>query len=507
MAGERQDGDDRGDPAAAVKALLDEARIADAVAFLKNFLLQGRGTEKEKWIVTRLVFNACSTEEWDGDFMGEAVRWTEEIGDRAEPWVLLGKAYLFQAEDLALGSDPSGSGFMAEPVGFARSFSNNFLYQAEESFREALRRDPANSEAGNLLAWVLCWLKDYAGAREQALAVLESNPDNSYSGYLLGEIELYFKRPLEAEARFRKAFEVDPTCLNALSGVVRSLLALEKHKDAEAALIALAEVDPERGELVELAYKIHEGRDDFASAARLYRKLLEYSPDRTDLILQLSVAQIRLLAMDAARGNLERILKSDPRHSGALFHLGHVEETQGLYDAAIECYMKIAKDESAWLEHALKRLKLLAYMKSIDGKYDDAIAIYDVLRKVFPFDSVVLGNWALSLSQKGLAAQADEAFASILEITPDDGATLNNFGLHLMASGRLERGLEMLETAAIRHGDLDAAENLGVYYLYSKSDPDRAANYFLLVLKADPKRDKSLILLESIRRHRSARSD
>lgn len=490
-----------------IKALLDSGKVEEAVKSLQVFLLSGKGTEKENWVVSRLVYNACTRGEREGDFMGAAVRWTDDLGQRAEPWILLGIAYLFQAEDLAQAGDPSGAGYMVEPVGFTRSFSNSFLYQAEESFREALERDPSNSEAGNLLAWSLCRLKDYAGARERALAVLAAQPDNSYTCYLMGEIELYFERAPEALTMFRKAFELDPRCTSALAGEVRSLNILEKPAEAEKALLVLVNVEPLREEIVLLAFAVHEKREDYAAAARLYRELLQSAPDRADLLLQLAVVEIRLMSLRAARVSLGKILLSEPEHCGALFLLGQVEEKEGRYDEAIPLYMKVADNESAWLDTALKRLKALAYMKSINGSYDDAIVIYDKLRKVFPFDSALLSNWALALSQKGLVARADEAFAGILEITPDDYAIQNNYGLHLMASGRMKRGLAMLERAALEGGDMDAAENLGVHYLYSKKEPSRAAEFFSLVLRNDPNREKSLILLESIRRHRGSGSD
>jgi tetratricopeptide (TPR) repeat protein len=473
---------------------LEAGRLSQALDGVVT-LVETSPDSPEGWKLAMKVFDASMAGGGTDRLMETAIGLTELLADRPGPWILLGKVYLGQA------------GVIRGVTGFEGTFRQGLLFQGAESFRAALERDPMLAEAGNHLAYTLFLRRNFNDAGSAAEEVLKNNPENGYARYLLGEVALRLNRAGEALERFRSALEQDKDLLDALSGQIRALTLLEKRDDAGRLLLKLVGRDPERPEISGLAAAIFEGVGKYLDAAALYREILALRPERNDIVFQLAVVEYRLEDFDGARGHIGQVLEQNPRFDAALYFKGLIAERRRLFDEALLSYLAALECEGGYFDFTIERLKVLAFTKAGGGLFGEAIAIYDRLIPILPFDTILAGNRALALAQCGRREEADEAYRSILEISPRDSQIINDYALHLMGSGRVEEGLRTLKRAFAVDGCLDACENLGAYYFYTVNDREEAERFFSLVLESDPAREKALVLRESIRRNRGRGGD
>lgn len=420
--------------------------------------------------------------------MDIALGLTEDFEQNPSAWVLLGKVYLGQA------------GAIRGLTGFEGTFRQSLLHQAADSFRIALEHAPSSLKAGNHLAFSLFLLNNFTGARREARSLVDAYPDEAYPLYILGEIELRCEDPGAALDLFRSARGKDDSLLDAMHGEIRALIALEEFLSAADLLATLVAKDPSRNDIAPLAYSVYEPREDYIDAAALYQKLLEAAPQRLDILFYLAVVEYRLDNGASSSQHIAQILEIDASFDGAHYFEGLLREKQRLYDDAVGSYRKELHKEGRYFELSLDRLRILAFTRAASGLYEEAIEIYDSLLPILPFDSILAANRALALSQCGRIEEADRAYELILETSPRDSQVLNDRALHMMGTGRAEKALEMLKKAYSIDGNLDACENLGAYYFFVADDSEKATHYLTRVVEADPHREKSLILLERIRR-------
>jgi len=444
--------------------------------------------DSNKWETIHEIFDGLIADDAADGLMDIALGLTEEFDQRGDAWCLLGKVYLGQA------------GAIRGLTGFEGTFRQSLLYQAADAFRTALDRQPSLLKAGNHLAFSLFLLKNFTGARREARALAETYPGEAYPVYILAEIELRCENPEAALRLFRDARGKNENLLDAIHGEVRALIALEKFQEAADLTVELITRAPARAETAPLAYSVFEPRESYNDAALLYHRLLEVAPRRLDVLFYLAVVEYRLEEIASSRGHIAEIVKSDPSFDGAHYFEGLLGEKLRLYDEAVASYRAELEKEGRYFELSLDRLKILAFTKAANGLYEEAIEIYDSLLPILPFDSILAANRALALAQCGRIDEADRAYELILETSPRDSAVLNDRALHMMGTGRTERALEMLEQAYSIDGNLDSCENLGAYYLFVAKDLEKAAQYLGRVLEADPRREKSLILGERVKR-------
>ena len=481
-------------PARAVKESLAAGRLDRALGDVLRYVRASPG-EKEPWELAEKVFNACIAAGRDKGLMDAAVNLTETLGGHAGPWILLGKVYLGQA------------GAIRGLTGFEGMFRQDLLFQAAESFRNALKRDPSSFSAGDHLAFTLFLRNDLSGARKEAEAVLGKHPGDGYAPYLIGEADIRLGRADSALEMFRRSFGNDPGMIDALSGEVRALVALGKADEARGPLMDLARKDPMCPEICDLAFSLFEKKERYLDAAALYRGLLALAPGRQDILFRLAVVEYDLDQLDSSMGRLEEILSRNPLNEGAAYFRGLIFEKRRHFDDAVKSYLSVLSVQGRYFESIVYRLRALAYAKAFSGRLEEAVAIYGRLTALLPFDTTLHANKALALAQCGRIKEAEKTYRRILEIAPRDSRVLNDYALFLMGIGRISEGLENLEKAYAEDGNLDSCENLGAYYYYVRGDLDRAAHYFNLVLRADPFREKSLVLSEGIMRRRAAEED
>jgi len=115
---------------------------------------------------------------------------------------------------------------------------------AVRPLRKAVELLPAESRPRYLLAVALDRSGDRAGAAQAFEALLHLDPNDISALEYLGWTDLHSGKPAEAEARFRRVLEVQPTGAAGLRGLAESLEA-QKKPEAVAAYREYLEVNPD----------------------------------------------------------------------------------------------------------------------------------------------------------------------------------------------------------------------------------------------------------------------
>ena len=159
--------------------------------------------------------------------------------------------------------------------------------------RDALKRDSDDVSMTALLGAILLKRREFDEAERLLRRAIELAPTFAKPHEDLGYLLVELGRAGEAVEVLRTATRLDPKAEMAFFTLGRALSATGKGEDADAAFEASFKLNPERKKLALAAEHHKAGRND--EAARLYRELLQQSPNNVDAM--------RLLAGVLASGS------------------------------------------------------------------------------------------------------------------------------------------------------------------------------------------------------------
>lgn len=123
-------------------------------------------------------------------------------------------------------------------------FQNGRHDAAVEHYESALSKFPDFRRAHKNLGLLFVQKGDFRGAARQLTRAVELGDRDGRSYGLLGYVYLNLDNPLAAEAAYRNAVLHQPDTRDWKLGLARSLLAMEKHEEANALFAALIREDP-----------------------------------------------------------------------------------------------------------------------------------------------------------------------------------------------------------------------------------------------------------------------
>ena len=262
--------------------------------------------------------------------------------------------------------------------------------EAERKFREAIEVDPNFADAAVGLGLALQEQANYEAAGEQfakadALLSEAGSKDRKFALANWGETLRLQERYAEAEAKFKRALEIDPEssfCVNGLG------LALQGQAKYDAAL------------------------EQFAKAEAL---LAEAESEERKIALVNWAETLRLMArLDEANEKFRHAIEIDPGFADAVNGLGVVLLAEGKCEDAIE---QFAAADALW-----------ARAGSMDRK-------------------LALANWGEALRLLGQLPGAEQEFREAIEIDADFAAARNGLGLALQGQGKHQAAIEQFEKA------------------------------------------------------------
>ncbi|GBC77227.1 Beta-barrel assembly-enhancing protease [bacterium HR08] len=401
----------------------------------------------------------------DTEGLKEALeRWTGGDPTADEAFYRLALIY-FDRRQYRQAAENAARALMTQPESeYAILLAKSLLYQghtteALQVYREALDRDPSNSELRINYAEALIFSGRYDEAIEILQRILTEQPRNLEALRLTAQAHRRAGRRAEAIQTLKRAL-TDSAPDESLN--VRFVLAqtyeevgqvdeaIATYEEILKALLAPDGAVPERHrEAVEmvltnmaLAYR-HAGRREeaFRIFERMRRVLGERSP-RADLLIVDTFREERdFEAMLAHAQEAARRYPQERRfrllQAQALGRLGRLEEALRLLDGLL-----------TGLSEDIEVLSTKALVLSEAERYAEAEAVVQEALRRDPRNNGLLIQLSLIQERLGRFAEAEATLRQVLERDADNATALNNLGYYLAERGeRLDEALELIRRA------------------------------------------------------------
>ncbi len=280
--------------------------------------------------------------------------------------------------------------------------------------RKAVELLPAQSRPRYLLAVALDRSGDRAGATESFEALLHLDPNDITTIDYLGWSALRQGKPAEAEARFRRAVEIQPTGPGGRRGLAESLDA-QKKPEAAAAYRDYLELMPNDTEVrARLVHLLVEQKESDTALAELDRLDAGKKPTLESLKLRADI-QIAGKKWDDSVATLQQALAVSPNDAQLHGGLGRIFLQKRDFVSA-EKELRIALHLDA---RNLTYLKDLSSTFYLGGNYPAALAALDEIAKM---EQPGAGVWfirAICYDKLNQPRPALEAYQRFLELDRD----------------------------------------------------------------------------------------
>ena len=271
---------------------------------------------------------------------------------------------------------------------------------------------------------------------------------------LAGSLALARKDVAAAKAAYNRAFDLDATSLEALTGLVGIDVMSKDLPAARARVDAAVARAPKDPAVLMLAARIYATSGDFTKSEELLRSAIAVDPANLQaygLLGQLYLVQNKL---DQARQEFENAAKSSPRSVAAHTMVGMILQMQGRYEEAQKRYetvlqidpgAPVAANNLAWLyaERGGNMDVALQLAQAAKSKLKDQPEVNDTLGWIYykrglahlaipplqesvakdPKNPVYRYHLGLALALSGDKVKARDALSQALKLSPNfDGA-------------------------------------------------------------------------------------
>ncbi len=241
-------------------------------------------------------------------------------------------------------------------------FQRGYLDQAEASFRQALRDDPASAEALYGLGSVYLKQEKNPEAREnfeRATKLPASYPDtlaNSWNN--LGLLATREGRTIEAIPYFQEALKLNPDHLIALENLGNAYRQQKKWDDARILLeraVAVGPGDPEANYSLGMVFAQLNDND---RAYEYLQRALKFRPGYPEALNNLGVLYLRTGRRDEAVASFDECIRVAPAFDQSYLNLARVYALEGTPDKAKSVLLDLLKQHPghAQAQQALQQL-------------------------------------------------------------------------------------------------------------------------------------------------------
>jgi tetratricopeptide (TPR) repeat protein len=276
-----------------------------------------------------------------------------------------------------------------------------------ESYKKALEYAPGSPVIMERLAEIYSKLQRTRDAENQALAVLNVDPDNLAAHRLLARIyvrelgdmnasELQKESLAKASEQFQAILKLDPKDTSSALWLARLYRFENEHAKAEKVLRDVLERDADNGPALEQLSQllIDEGRAPEAIELLSQAAKASYSPEIYDL---LGDAYSQAKDFPHAEEAYSKAIEADPDDAGHRHGLAQALLSQDKYSEALEQYKKLSELEPGTAENYLRMAQLYRRL----GKYDQAESSLLRAKQLAPGSLEVLYHEALLYEDQG----------------------------------------------------------------------------------------------------------
>jgi putative PEP-CTERM system TPR-repeat lipoprotein len=285
------------------------------------------------------------------------------------------------------------------------------------SFEEALKRDPNSAQA--LLGEVRLAInkRDLPAALKLTDKAIAAHPDNLDAWLMKGDLERSMNHVDDANAAYKKAFELNPHDIAVNMNMASIALAVGKLDEARKYVDSMRKYSPS------------------SPIGNYFLGLIEFR-------------QRNYMAADEA---VQRVLKRLPNYIPAKALSGAVAFNLGSYEQAIQQL----QDVVPLYPKSIYFRKLLATALLKDGKAQQSLDTLKPINEIASADTGLLALIAEAYYQNGELAKAKRYFEIAAKRNPKDSKVRAGLGMARLATGETERAIADLESA-VKEGDSDA---------------------------------------------------
>jgi tetratricopeptide (TPR) repeat protein len=321
---------------------------------------------------------------------------------------------------------------------------------ALDSVQTVLQRDPGNINAKVIQSQALLGQKKFGDTETLLAGMLKSNPSSPDVYYQVGTADLAQGKLKEAEAAFKRAYELNPANSRGLLGMVDAEIQQGQPDKAMSILEEESKKAPNRPDILFLmgttAQREGKFQDSLTYFTRVLNGLDKKSKTRADLYLQ--IAQTYRLAGDrnSAIANLQKAREILPENETVLGTLGIVMDQAGRKVEARQAYeacLVVNPNNSEILNN-------LAYlMAESNADLDVALNHAQKAKGLNPNTPEISDTYGWILLKKGLAEQAIPVFQDLVSRVPTNSSYRYHLakayaqkGDNAKASGELREALK-----------------------------------------------------------------
>jgi len=186
--------------------------------------------------------------------------------------------------------------------------------EAEKAFRRVLELNPQSARAHSGLAEILLAANKHSEAITEAKAAVTAGDDRAAIFALLGVALTNTNKQDEALAAFDEVLKREPK--NTLALLYRAEVYAARNKPAEAAadLRSALAIEPNTRTKLRLATLLAKAKQ-FDEASKLFQEVITAEPDNAEARAGLTAALIDSGKAEEAIGQLEQLIKSEPKRS------------------------------------------------------------------------------------------------------------------------------------------------------------------------------------------------
>lgn len=394
------------------------------------------------------------------------------------------------------------------------------IWQAQTALRKTVRRDPHNAEAHYWLAWVSLELGDPVAAEREATAAQQRgyapvptlrllgqamlaqhkfaavlntlHPDGKDATYdavvlvLQGYAQLGLNKPADAKAAFDAAQQKAPALIDPLLGASRLALTKRDLATATATVDRALALQPKAPEALLAKAQLLRMHGDPAAALAVLDDLLANAPVLSDLVqahLDRAVLEIDLGRFDAAKADIDAVLKSTPASVKAIYLQAALAAQQKDYQRADAYLQRI----TLYLPQIPGAYFMQALVKERLGQLEQALAAARAFQTQAPSDIIgdkLVARIHLDQRRPDLAAAA---LNKLVSAGKADAETYELLGTAYAMGGRSDdavRAFQQARSRAPANPDLQAK----MAYLHMEmGDPFAAVADLQHVLDVAPK--------------------
>jgi len=333
------------------------------------------------------------------------------------------------------------------------------MEEAEAGFRAVIDRDPAHNEALVSLGRIL-------GQRnpEEAVRLFarwsEQDPTAIAPWLAAGRLHAGAKRLELAETAFRRALDLAPANVEALTGLGRLCSVGGRLDEAMGLWSQLAELGPDAVEpKLQIARILYTRRDP--NTVEALRSVLKFDPQHREALQRLAQLLGRDRATDFALEIWDQLADLDPGAVSPIVQRGRLlERVRRFAEAETEFRRAVTRDP----RHPMALAGLAEFYRNRQ-RWDEAIAVYRAHLLVEPERIDVILGLGQCLDRLNRLLEAVELYERVLALAPDNITALGYRGRLLRTLGQVDGAIaDFRRICALEPGNAGAWHEL-IFYL------------------------------------------